>query len=131
MATVGWAERKNLLGGNDVGQVCVGRGVENLQRLITLLAEQGYAAHADSPQFYCNYAVGEYFLINLYDTLGAEAAGRAWQELYLLAEEAQRPATEEEIYQAFLRNTSTDHVAEFNSVYSRWHGGEIPNGGAE
>ena len=124
-------ERKTLLGNNDVAVLCQGRGVENLQYLITLLAEQGYAVHADSPQFYCNYAVGEYFLINVYEALGEERAGRAWQELYLLAEEEQRPATENEIYQAFLRNTSPENVAEFNSVYSRWHGGPIPTGEAE
>ena len=69
------ADRKTTLGSIDVAGVCKGRGVENLQRLIDLLEELGYAAHADSSQFYCNYAVGEYFLINVYDTLGPEAAG--------------------------------------------------------
>ncbi len=125
------SDRRTVLGSNDVNRVCKGRGVENLQRLITLLSEQGLAAHADSPQFFCNYAVGEYFLINVYEALGPEGASQAWQELYVLAQKEERPATETEIYLAFLRNTPSENVAEFNSVYSRWHGGQIPNGEAE
>jgi hypothetical protein len=124
-------QRKTLLGSDSVAGLCSGRGVENLQYLITLLSEQGYAAHAESSQFYCNYAVGEYFLINVYEALGPEGASQAWRELYVLAEEKQRAATENEIYQAFLRNTPPENVAEFNSVYGRWHGGQIASDGAE
>ena len=115
--------RKSTLWSDEVGSVCKGRGVENVQRLITLLAEVGYTAHADSSQFLCNYSIGEYLLINLFDTLGPEGASEAWKEMYELAASEGRVLTEAEIYQAFSRNTPKDAFDEFNQVYDLWHGG--------
>ena len=110
---------------NDDVRWCNLRGIEYIQQLIDLLALDGYAAHAATPQFLCNYALGEYLMLNLYQTMGPEASSDAWNELFLLAKGENRELTEDEIYQAFLRNTPAGQVDEFRSLYDQWHGGEL------
>ena len=44
---------------------------------------------------------------------------------YQLAKQEERPITEEEIYQAFLGNTTPETVTAFREVYRRLHGGEF------
>ena len=106
---------------------CVGVGINYIQQLNDQLAQQGYAAHASTQQFICNYSLGEYLLLNLYQVMGPEAFGDAWNQLYLLAKGEDRELTEDEIYQAFFRNTPAGQVDELNSLYDRWHGGDFGN----
>ena len=74
------------------------------------------------PPLPCNYDMGEYFLLNLYETLGEEATGRAIRRLFWLSEAEGRRVTEEEIYRAFLDQTPRELVDEFNDLYRRLHG---------
>ena len=105
---------------------CAVRGINDLQRLIDKLAESGYSEHSASPFFICNYHYGEALFLNLFETLGEEAFRHAWTEIYRLTQSEARPISEIEIYQAFRNNIPPDKLADLNSVYQRWHGGEIP-----
>jgi hypothetical protein len=117
------ADRRSKLDAFDL-RTCAGRGIETIQRLIDLLAAEGYTKHSESPYFLCNYILGEFLLLNFYQVMGAEGSTAAWGELYLLAESEKGPLTETEIYRSFLRNTPADRVDEFKEVYNRWHGGD-------
>ena len=75
------------------------------------------------PPLGCNYNMGEYFLLNLFETLGEEATGRAIRTLYWLSTGEGRPVTEKEIYRAFREQTPRQLVAEFHDLYRRLHGG--------
>ena len=52
----------------------------------------------------CNYALGEFFLLETYQLFGREAASAAMRELYLQAEATgwTEPVTEEQIYRVYL-----------------------------
>ncbi|PKB81520.1 MAG: hypothetical protein BZY88_06265 [SAR202 cluster bacterium Io17-Chloro-G9] len=110
---------------SDEVRYCSLNGIEDIQKLNDLLALQGYAAHAATAYFICNYYLGEYLLLNLYQTMGPEASSNAWNQLYLLAEGEDRQLTEDEIYQAFLRNTPASELDEVKSMYDQWHGGDL------
>jgi hypothetical protein len=117
-------ERRQELDAHDV-RSCSNLGVETIQRLIDLLAAEGNAKHQDSPQFICNYVLGEFLLLSLYQVMGANGSTGAWSELYLLAESEGRPLNETEIYRTFLKNTPADGLSEFKELYNRWHGGDV------
>ena len=74
------------------------------------------------PPLPCNYSLGAYFLLNLFETLGEEATGGAIRTLYWLSTVEGRPVTEKEIYRAFLEQTPPELVDEFHDVYRRLHG---------
>jgi hypothetical protein len=109
------ADRRHDL---DIGgtRTCATRGVQSIQQL---------SGDSDSPNFYCNYALGEFLLLNLYQIMGTDGSTSAWKQLYLLAEPEGRLVTEIEIHQAFLQHTPADQVAEFTTLYNRWHGGDF------
>ena len=62
-------------------------------------------------------------MLSLYKTLGEEATSAALRELYLLFRETgdAKAVTEEEIYQAFLRNTPPGLEEEFLALYRQFH----------
>ena len=128
--TLDWIGRKTLadrysdLGGGQV-RTCADRGMDSIQDVLDKLEFQGYAEHAASPYFLCNYILGESLLINLHQTTGPDSPN-AWQELYLLSESEGRAVTEDEIHQAFGRDLSGNQTNDFNGVYDRWHGGVFP-----
>ena len=115
----------------------------SIQKLVDTLAREGLAAHQETQYFICNYSYGEFFFINLYETIGHDPFRAAFGDLYLLSLDVGRPmtedeiyqavlrlslgegrpVTEDEIYQAFLRHTPADSVEAFQSVYSDLHGG--------
>ena len=110
---------------NDSISWCKLQGIWYIQQLIDQLAQLGLAAHKDTPQWGCNYYLGEYLLVDLYQGLGQEASGQAWNGLYLLAQGEDHVLTEDEIYQAFLRNMPPSEADEVRSLYDQWHGGEF------
>lgn len=118
------ADRRHELDARHIPR-CSRAGIETIQQLIDVLAAEGHSKHSKSPQFYCNYYVGEFLLLNLYQLMGADGSTGAWRELYMLAESEGRPLNETEIYQAFLRNTPAARVGEFKELYNRWHGGDV------
>ena len=71
----------------------------------------------------CRYPMGENLLFAVYDAIGEEAMSAAVRELYLETRDSGRPATEEDIYRAFLKHTPYDKVEAFLDVYQRLHGG--------
>ena len=104
---------------------CGTLSIDTIQDLIDKLAEEGRAIHVEQAYDICNYARGENLFLNLYTTIGADSFRAAWNELYQLAQQEQRPVTEEEIYQAFLRNTAANAVSEFKELYLSLHGGDF------
>ena len=110
---------------NDSISWCKLQGISHIQQLIDQLAQLGRAAHKETPQWGCNYNLGEYLLVDLYQTLGPEASSHAWNELYLLAQAEDRVLTEDDIYQAFFRNMPPSEVDEVQSLYDQWHGGDF------
>ena len=79
----------------------------------------------------CQYHMGENFLHSAYMTIGEEAMSAAMREVYLSHEEYQRTgdygqgrrATEEAIYDAFLKHAPADRKEAFRDLYRRLHGG--------
>ena len=81
----------------------------------------------------CEYHMGEYFLLNLYETLGQEAMSAALKELSvsLLTSDSKflasgflgDPGWEERIFHSLLRHTPPDRRDEFLELYERLHGG--------
>lgn len=122
---VSLAERRHLL---DIGGArrCAISGIDYIQRLIDDLAAQGYSKYQSSLSFLCNYALGEFLLLELYQAMGFDGSSDAWNELYLLSKSEGREVTEVEIRQAFLSHASTDQLDEVLSLYQRWHRGDFP-----
>lgn len=104
-------------------------GIRNIQKLIDLIERDGYYEHQDSPYYICNYILGEYLFLNLYETMGRDQFAAALNDTYNVSKSTDRLITEEEIYQAFLRHTPEDKLSDFQEIYDRWHGGGIPTGG--
>ena len=79
----------------------------------------------------CEYSMGEEFLLSSYMTIGEEAMSAAIRELYLSQKEYERTessgqgrrATEEAVYDAFLKHTPDDRKEAFRDLYRRLHGG--------
>ena len=95
---------------------CYSRGIRSLQQLNELQSSE------PDLETTCHYSLGAYFLFSLYKTLGEEAVSAALRELYLLLQsEGSAAVTEEEIYQAFLRNTPPGLEEEFLALYREFH----------
>ena len=71
----------------------------------------------------CRYPMGENLLFAVYDAIGEDAMSAAVRELYVESRDSGRPATEEDIYRAFLKHTPYDKKEAFLDVYQRLHGG--------
>lgn len=82
-----------------------------------------YALNREDVFWLCVYAMGENLITAVYDAIGEDATSAAVGELYLQASDSGRPATEEDIYRAFLKNTPYDKKEAFLDVYRRLHGG--------
>jgi hypothetical protein len=63
----------------------------------------------------------------LFDTLGADPFRSAFGELDQLTQDEDRQITEDDIYSAFLRNTTESTEAAFKTLYASVHGGDTPN----
>ena len=98
---------------------CVSSGVENIAHL-----NQIYDSFRDTPP--CAYTMGEHFLHEAKEVLGAEALASALAELHVLASArgSLLPGTEEEIYEVFLRNAPPEREGQFRDLYDRLHGGQ-------
>ena len=76
---------------------------------------------------WCNYPVGNNFLISLLGLLGEEATSAALRELYLQPELKGRDLTEEDVYRTFLNHTPPPSKDDFRNLYERLHGGSYPD----
>ena len=102
---------------------CLRRGLSTIQQL------NERQIQAPDFQAICHYSLGAYLLLNLYETLGEAVLSAALRDLYLRFQGEPRPVTEEEflvfeeeIYEAFLRNTPPELVDAFHEVYKEIHG---------
>lgn len=98
-----------------VHENCYDRGVGNIQQL-----NERQSLEPDW-QTTCHYSLGAYLLLSLYETLGEGATSAALRDLFLLFQAEGRPVTEEEIYEAFLRNTPPGLEEEFLALYRQFH----------
>ena len=80
------------------------------------------------PYFCCNYSTGHNLLLTLFADLGSGAVRAAMADIYQTAVTEGRPATEAEIYLAFLRQTTPDNTAAYKATYLKLHGGDLPEG---
>ena len=73
----------------------------------------------------CAYNLGEFFLMEIYQLFGRDAASAAMRDLYLQARATgwSEPITEEQIYRAYLNNAPRGRVEAFQWLYERYHGG--------
>ena len=111
-------EEQKLTHRNWVEAGCVSRGMRNIKQLNERQRESDSFIH-------CNYNLGGFFLLTMFETLGEEAMGAAIRELYLLSVSERRPVTEEEIYQTLLKHTPAHRQGRFRIMYRRWHGGSF------
>ena len=100
-----------------IGGDCDPFGVANIQGWndsgLSLIGDDGKPRR-------CPYRLGTHFLAQLHDALGHEAVSSALRELY---EAGSRDwATEDTIYQTFLRNTPPAQQDEFRHLYHCLHG---------
>ena len=97
---------------------CVSSGIENIARL-----KQIYDSVRDTPP--CANTMGEHFLHEVNEVLGAEALASVLRELHVLASArgSLLPGTGEEIYEVFLRNAPPGREAQFRDLYDRLPGG--------
>ncbi len=89
--------------------------------------------HFDGNDGSCEYYMGEYFLLNVYETIGPEAMAAALRELsmtllksdskFLPSGHISDHGWEGEIYYALLKHTAADRQEEFRKLYLRLHGG--------
>ena len=100
-----------------IGGDCDPLGVTNIQGW----ADSGLGLIRDDGTVRrCPYRLGTHFLAQLHDALGHEAVSSALRELY---EAGSRDwATEDTIYQTFLRNTPPAQQDEFRHLYHCLHG---------
>jgi hypothetical protein len=119
-------ERKRDLTASTGGvSYCSKIGITRVQKLVDMVAEVGLVAHLQTPYYICNYILGEWLLLNLYDTMGPDPFRAAWKEVYQLMLSKEASLTEEEIYTVFLRHTPASKASAVKGVYARWHGGEF------
>lgn len=75
----------------------------------------------------CPYLLGRQFLNRMFRVLGRQVVSSALRELYEDWAATGSPASEDEIYQAFLTNTPPSKQDEFRLWYRQLHGRPIPD----
>lgn len=75
----------------------------------------------------CPYLLGRQFLNRMFRVLGRQVVSSALRELYEDWAATGSPASEDEIYQAFLTNTPPAKQDDFRLWYGRLHGRPIPD----
>lgn len=126
------SDRKRDLGeftNSDVAYCDRNLGIPNIRKILDFIERDGYYEHRDSQSYICNYILGEYLFLNLYQAMGQERFTAALNETYNASISSDRLISEEEIYQSFLRHTPKEKTNDFQEIYDRWHGGQFPTGG--
>ena len=107
-------------------QMCKETGIDSLQQLIDKLDEVGSEKRLrELGVSTCFYSLSTALFLHLYDTIGGEAFGESWKDIYLKGNMLVRHLTEEEIYEAFHDHTPSDRLDEFKRIYKQWHGGRF------
>ena len=74
---------------------------------------------------YCDYYLGEVFLLAMYTTIGAEGVSAALRDLQIQTTLYGSTGHEDLIYQAFEKYTPAGQEDAFKAAYRRYHGGPI------
>ena len=101
---------------------CAEWGASNVQEWIDVVS--GGPQRPDSSVSGCHYALGEAFLLGMYQALGHDVVAASLRQLYNLRRE--QVLGERDIYQAFYDNTPAEKRNEFVNLYTQLHGGTIP-----
>ena len=101
-------------------------GVRNFRRMLELKKQDLKEYQARD---ICNYAFGEFFVMETCHLLGHDATSAAMWELYPEAAATQwtEPISEVGIFQTFMANTQPDEKDAFREKYDRIHRG-VPGG---
>ena len=102
----------------DNRQYCADNGIGDIHEL-------NVGEHDGGLHLGCSYALGRYFFIGLFQTLGETAFSSALREMHLMKARNEIEYTDGLIYRTFLKHVPPDRVDEFRAVYSRLHGGPI------
>ena len=103
----------------DNRQFCADNGIGDIHEL-SVIDKHDASLHQG-----CSYALGRYFFIRLFQTLGETAFSSALREMHLMKARNEIEYTDGLIYRAFLKHVPPDRMDEFRAVYSRLHGGPI------
>ncbi|MCE2464899.1 MAG: hypothetical protein J4G01_02295 [Dehalococcoidia bacterium] len=94
---------------------CMRHGIFTVQDLNKRLAEGNYE------QGICNYTLGAYFLLRLWDVMGTEVLGPALGQVYVFWDLVQRVVTEEEVLEVLLDNIPPELHEAFFEIYHELH----------
>ena len=111
---------------DSVNSRCAPRGVTNIQEWIEVNSRESEEQLKESGFWFCQYALGETFLLALYQSLGRETMSDSLREIYVMTDDRKAPVTEYEIYEVFLSNTAPGKQDNFRDIYRQHHGGPIP-----
>ena len=75
---------------------------------------------------FCDYTLGEAFMWGMYDGIGRDAALETMRDIFNLP--FPRSLSAEKVYRSFLANVPAGKEDEYREIYSRLHGGPIPEG---
>lgn len=75
----------------------------------------------------CAYTMGEAFMLGMYLSLGHDVASSHLRGLYRAGVANPERLTEAEVYHVLLSNTPPEQQDQFRDLYSRLHGGPIPD----
>ena len=116
---------KNMTSSHGEFAYCKRLAVSTVQKLLEIQGNVGMEAHRASNLSICDYYLGEYLLLNVYETIGDGPFRAAFKEMYLLSQREEWELTEQDIYDIFLNMTPSDRTGEFHEVYSQVHGGSF------
>ena len=108
-------------------ELCVAHGasdIHNWNRIWMEAREKDIPLHRDLN--FCDYTLGETFMWGMYDAIGRDATLATMRDIFNLP--FSTPLLEEKVYRSFLANVPAGKEDEFREVYSRLHGGPIPDG---
>ena len=106
-------------------QYCATHGASNIQEWNEAPWEKK-SRPENGPLAYCEYSLGESFLLGIYESLGHDVVRASLQQLYEVSISGERRMTEDDIYQTFLSNTPPAQQDEFRDLYLCLHGRPIP-----
>ena len=99
---------------------CAAKGASNIQEWVDAPSKL-----EDGTLWGCRYSLGEYFLQEMYRSLGHDVVRASLQQLYELHVSGS-PVTEDHIHQTFLSNTAAAKQDDFRDLYHCLHGRPIP-----
>ena len=105
---------------------CLPEGITNVNDWNEATAGLAGSEYHLSPLWSCTYPIGETLLLGMYDSLGHATVEAALRALHRRGERSFYPASEDDVYTIFLRNTPAEDRNRFEDTYYCLHGREMP-----